>query len=105
MLASPAHRLILALAGDRVVGMAAGALSLVPDKPPSFLLDELGVDADWRRRGIGRALVRAAMAEARAMGCSVLWVSTEGDNGPARALYRMLDGEEMTQVAVYSWGL
>jgi ribosomal protein S18 acetylase RimI-like enzyme len=95
--------LIGALADGALVGMASGAVVLMPDKAPSFYLDELGVHEDWRRRGIGLALGRSVLTEARAMGCETIWLATEDDNDPARALYARLGGRAQSGVVVYSW--
>lgn len=98
--ADPGHHMFMARAGDTVVGMVSGTVLLHPDKGPHLFVNELGVDADWRRRGIGRRLMEVMLAHGRALGCVEAWVATETDNTPARALYRGMepDGEE---AAVY----
>ena len=103
-LRAPGQLLIGALADGALVGMASGAVVLMPDKAPSLYLDEIGVHEDWRRRGIGLALGQSALTEARAMGCETIWLATEDDNAPARALYARLGGRAQTGVVVYSWG-
>ena len=57
-----------------------------PDADEAYV-DELGVAAWARRRGVGRALLAACEAEARRAGRDrlTLWVTI--DNAPARALY------------------
>lgn len=47
----------------------------------------LAVDGTVRGRGVGRALLRAAMAEARRQGASRITLRVLGHNAPARALY------------------
>jgi ribosomal protein S18 acetylase RimI-like enzyme len=47
----------------------------------------LAVDARFQRRGIGAALVRAAIARARGEGARKLTLRVLGDNAPARELY------------------
>jgi ribosomal protein S18 acetylase RimI-like enzyme len=101
--ASEAHALIVALSGDRVVGMACGAVIRQPDKPPAFYLDEIGVHKDWQRQGVGRALLRAVLAEARAMGCAGFWLATEAENAAARALFDQAGGTEQAGVVTYHW--
>lgn len=56
-------------------------------EPGEAYVDELGVDASARRRGVGRALLSACEAEARRAGRSrlTLWVTM--DNAGARRLY------------------
>ena len=56
-------------------------------EPGEAYVDELGVDASARRRGVGRALLAACEAEARRAGRSrlTLWVTM--NNAGARRLY------------------
>lgn len=104
-LATPSYRIFVALDGDLVVGMATGFTHFHPDKDEEFFVNELGVDDDYRRRGIGERLLRAILAEARAMGCPDAWLGTEHVNGPALALYRKVmageDTEEPMSVFTY----
>ena len=57
-------------------------------------LSAIVVDTDRRGTGIGRTLVEAAEAEARARGCEVLWLTTAEHRAGARAFYRTLGFEE-----------
>jgi GNAT superfamily N-acetyltransferase len=52
-------------------------------RPDMFLLFSIDVDKRFRRRGIGKALVRACREEAR----GTLWVITSEDNAAGMALY------------------
>ena len=54
----------------------------------SALIEELVVHRAARRRGVGRALIQAAVDWARAAGCSEIGVSSELDNHDAQAFYR-----------------
>jgi ribosomal protein S18 acetylase RimI-like enzyme len=47
----------------------------------------LAVDARFQRRGVGRALVHAAIGSARAQGARKLTLRVLGHNAPARGLY------------------
>lgn len=76
-------------------GVAVGAawLRLLPVDDPGYGfvaadIPELSVAvaAGWRRRGIGRRLLRAVVAQARAAGRHGVSLSVERDN-PARDLY------------------
>ncbi|MGX7708202.1 N-acetyltransferase family protein [Methylobacterium sp. Gmos1] len=53
-------------------------------------LHHLFVVPEARNAGIGRALVRAARAEAEAQGCDRLMVGTHPDNRRAQSFYRTL---------------
>jgi GNAT superfamily N-acetyltransferase len=57
-------------------GMIAGFLSLKIHTPAATEIDVMGVEPAWHRRGVGRALVEAAPAEARARGAGFLKVKT-----------------------------
>lgn len=48
------------------------------------------VSPESRRRGVGSALVAAALAEARARGAREVWVETRADWAAAEALWRAL---------------
>lgn len=47
----------------------------------------MGVVPEMRRRGVGRALLRAAMAEAKAQGAGEMFLEVADSNAPARSLY------------------
>jgi len=75
----------VAVDGDEVVGYyvlwrVAG----------SFHLANVAVRRDWRGKGVGRALVEDAVAEARAAGALRVTLEVRKSNLPARALYRKL---------------
>lgn len=48
----------------------------------------IGVETAWRLRGVGRALLEALIATARAEGHRALSLSVDARNAPALALYR-----------------
>lgn len=77
--------------GGRVVGLAC--LRLLPclcDPTPYAELTELIVDPRYRRRGVGRALVRHIEREAAAQGAASLTLMTAWRNGEAHAFYHAL---------------
>lgn len=106
-LATPNYRIVVALDGDLVVGMATGFSHFHPDKDEDFFVNELGVDDAYRRRGIATALLRALLAEARVMGCNEAWLGTEHDNAAALATYRRLlsDGDSEETVSIFTYAL
>lgn len=102
-LADGGHELVMALQDGRCIGFASGTVLLHPDKPPCFFINEVGVNAPFRRQGIGAVLCNALVELARARGCKGIWLATEADNAPARALYRALKAGETEAIVVYDW--
>jgi GNAT superfamily N-acetyltransferase len=87
-------------AGDRVVvaevdGAAAGlaALHVSPSleySAPAGKLAALVVDEAHRGTGVGRTLVAAMEAEARARGCGIFFLTTAEGRADAHAFYERL---------------
>ncbi|WP_200945820.1 MULTISPECIES: GNAT family N-acetyltransferase [unclassified Lysobacter] len=98
--ADPRHHLAVALLDGEVVGMASALHYVHPDKPPTLWINEVGVTAALRRRGIARQLMAALLVHGRALGCSEAWVATEFDNTAARGLYAALGGQEAPMLAI-----
>jgi GNAT superfamily N-acetyltransferase len=72
----PSSEVLVALADDRPVGFLVFLVQEIgpPDNCPGLGESEakvvaFGVDADYRRRGIGTALQRRALGVARRLGC------------------------------------
>jgi ribosomal protein S18 acetylase RimI-like enzyme len=93
-LGEPNSLIVVALDGDRIVGMASAFTYRHPDKPLQMFVNEVGVAEHCRRRGIGQALMVRILAAARERGAAEVWVATEEDNAPARAFYAALGGKE-----------
>ena len=69
------------------------------------LLYEIGVEEPFQRRGVGRALVEEVKRWAVEAGADELWVLTENDNAPARALYAATGGREESGFTMFDYGL
>jgi ribosomal protein S18 acetylase RimI-like enzyme len=69
------------------------------------LLYEIGVQEPFQRRGAGRALVEEAKRWAAEADADELWVLTEDDNVPARALYTATEGREDLDVTMFEYAL
>ena len=94
-LADPRHRLVVGLENNVVVGFVSAVIYVHPDKPaPELWINEIGVAPTHHRQGIGKALMRAILEEAKQAGCSEAWVLTERENLSATAMYRSTGGEE-----------
>jgi mycothiol synthase len=75
-------RHLLALDGESIVGY----LDLAPATEENPAMAELVVHPQWRRRGIGSSMARAALAD----GSSGTRIWAHGDLGPARAMAKAL---------------
>ncbi|HET6400032.1 MAG TPA: GNAT family N-acetyltransferase [Candidatus Kapabacteria bacterium] len=59
-----------------------------------LLLYEVDVAEEHQRKGVARAMIEFVKGLAIQRGYKEIWVLTEGDNAPARALYKSLGGVE-----------
>lgn len=101
-LADPMNLLAIAYSGLRAVGMASATILRHPDKAPSLFVNEVGTRDGWTRQGVASALMHTLISTARARGCEGVWVGTEHDNEPAKALYRSLGAVELPGV-FFGW--
>jgi ribosomal protein S18 acetylase RimI-like enzyme len=72
---------------------------------PILILNDLYVDAAFRRKRIAHALIDAAVQEGRSLHCRNLVLLTEHTNTPAQALYESLGWKRDTAYARYSFTL
>ena len=87
----------VAWAGDLAIGLVTARL-----RGPAALIPEVGVRPAWRRRGIARALLLAALAGLRARGLQEARLVTDADNGQgARTLYESVGFAEVKQHRLY----
>jgi GNAT superfamily N-acetyltransferase len=94
-LEDPRHHLVVAVEGGAVVGFASAVHYVHPDKPrPELWINEVGVAASRRGRGIGAAVMRRMLDVARELGCGEAWVLTDRDNPAAMRLYASVGGAE-----------
>lgn len=93
-LEDPRHHIAVAIDDGLVVGFASGVHYIHPDKPPELRINEVGVAPAHRRRGLGKAVLRALFQVGRAKNCRVAWVLTDRTNDAAMALYSSVGGTE-----------
>jgi ribosomal-protein-alanine N-acetyltransferase len=91
---SAAEILLLAKSGTRI-WVAEEAGELVGVSAARTVADEvevltLGVAASWRRRGVGRSLMLAALTEAGQAGAARVFLEVRESNRGARAFYAAL---------------
>lgn len=92
MLAEPARaRVYVARAGKKVLAMAALHFTVsTAEGGKTAWLEDCIVHPDYRRRGIGHALLTYVLEQARAAGATRVTLLTDGDNERAQALYKRL---------------
>jgi ribosomal protein S18 acetylase RimI-like enzyme len=93
-LADPRHHLAVAIDDELVVAFASAVHYVHPDKPPQLWINEVAVAPTHRRRGLGKAVLRALFEVGRAHRCTEAWVLTDRLNPAAMALYRSVGGTE-----------
>lgn len=99
------HLLVAFDDADAPIGMCTATEVPHPDADPSLFINELGVDAAWRRQGVGRALTEAMIALGRSRGCVDVWVVTEPGNAGACATYDRSGGRRDDDVVMFDWEL
>ena len=105
-LEDPRHIMFIATDGDLVVGMASGVEYFHPDKEPQLWINEVGVAATYRDRGIGRRLVAVLVAFGKQRNCTYAWLGTDTDNVPAQRCFSAHAGVEKPQpFLLYEWDL
>lgn len=96
-LANPNTIVVVALAGGAIVGGAiCYILNKIEREAPEFYLYDIGVVADFQRRGVATLLIKALAALAKESGALSLYVQTEhaSDNVAPTALYSGLGSSQ-----------
>ena len=96
--------IFLAIDDDR--GAAMGFVQLYPSfssvsMKRLWVLNDLFVHPDFRRRGVGRELMERALQLGKDTDASALMLETEADNLPAQNLYENLGWKRSTDYFVY----
>ncbi len=100
------HHIAVAIDGGWVVGFASGVHYLHPDKPrPELFVNEVGVAASHRGRGLGKAVLGALLEHGKALGCRCAWVLTDRDNAAAVRLYQAGGGGQGSDQVMFSFEL
>jgi ribosomal protein S18 acetylase RimI-like enzyme len=92
---SPNHRVYVAESSGGVVGAYALLVmdSLAHPDRPAAVVEDVVVDGEFRRHGIGRAMMQHALAQARSHGCFKLALSSNSRRGDAHRFYESLGFE------------
>jgi [ribosomal protein S18]-alanine N-acetyltransferase len=104
-LENQANHLLIAYVGGDPAGFVTGTELTHPDKPaPELFLNELGVDASYRGRGIATELVAQLWGIARSRGCRGMWVLTDASNPAALKVYARAGGTRLPPQHMFQWG-
>jgi ribosomal protein S18 acetylase RimI-like enzyme len=84
-----AHILLSAVEGDQLLGSVMGVVcgELYGDCSPFLVLENMIVDRECRRAGVGRALMAELEARARQRGCTQVILVTEKSRTDACGFY------------------
>jgi GNAT superfamily N-acetyltransferase len=100
--ARPAAEAIVAEASGDAVGFAVFYPTFSTFRAaPGLYLEDIFVDAAWRRHGVGGALLARVAAIAGARGCHAVSWSVLGWNEPAIRFYETLGAEPVDEWSVY----
>jgi ribosomal protein S18 acetylase RimI-like enzyme len=97
------HHLIVAYEDGVAAGFVSGVETTHPDKGTEMFLYELGVAEQFRRQGLGTALVEAHARLARERACYGMWVLTDADNEAALGTYSNAGADERSDQVMLSW--
>jgi putative acetyltransferase len=78
--------IVMAFAAERAMGCCA----LIPVRPGVYEVAKMAVSEEVRGRGIGRKVLEATVAQARAMGARILTLATNSKLGNAVHLYESI---------------
>ena len=81
-------------------GRLVGNVSLIPyfmNRRRFYLIANVAVHPDFRRRGIARSLTLQAVEQVRRRGCPAVWLQVREDNPAAIQLYRSLGFSEQAR--------
>jgi putative acetyltransferase len=76
-------------------GEAVGCCALLPSRGGGFEVAKMAVAAGRQGKGLGRALMAAAIEKARALGAARLYLETNSRLAPALGLYRSFGFREV----------
>ncbi|MHA1576674.1 MAG: GNAT family N-acetyltransferase [Candidatus Thorarchaeota archaeon] len=98
---SPADLWKIAMVDGEPAGLIIGLLRESKHKPKTGVITELGVSPEFRKRGIGYALIRSIQESFKQYECQYSFVGTPHDNAKAIRMYNKAGYFESNRVAFY----
>ena len=95
--------LILAKDDEKIAGAALCYELPHPAGDDSLYVHELDTHPDYRRQGVGTAIMRKIMEVAKERRLTEVWVGTETENTTADAFYRSLQPYEIEPSIIYAY--
>jgi ribosomal protein S18 acetylase RimI-like enzyme len=92
---------VVAEENGQIVGFLLGAESFEEDKETAYL-EWLAVDAEHRRRGLGRRMTEAALARVEQLGKTRVVIDIAAPNAASRALAEELGFKEEVSVSYFA---
>jgi len=88
-LADPRNVFLLAFEGSEPIGFLRGTeLDQLKSRRKQMFLYEIAVEPEFRRKGVGTALIESLLRDCRELGFEEVFVFTDPANQPAVSLYR-----------------
>lgn len=101
LLESPSASIWVAERNGRVVGMVTVQLVVsTAEGRFSGLIEDLVISSAYRRRGLGKALLKAAVKWAHSMGATRVQLLADGRNVPALIFYRKQGWKQTNMIAL-----
>lgn len=99
--------LLIACIGDKVAGVCLASKNYAPykDNESWLYIDEVDVSPEFRRQGVGKAMMNTLLEIGAEMGLDEAWVGTEPDNKAANHLYKSLNPSEIEPSIGYTYKL
>ncbi len=85
-------------------GKIVGNISIFAFRQRNYLLANIAVHPQYRRRGIARALTEHSMTKLRRRGAKAIWLHVENDNFPAIQLYQSIGFQQKALRANWQGG-
>ncbi|HEY2003764.1 MAG TPA: GNAT family N-acetyltransferase [Candidatus Saccharimonadia bacterium] len=102
-LSNPDHFYLIATSGGQIAGATHGYLHVHPAGPRYLYIDEVDTVKQFRRQGVATAMMHEAFNVGRELGVTEVWLGTENDNEPAKALYLSLRPSEIEHGPIYTY--